>query len=208
MRVGALRDYEDALTSSRDLDLVTADGRRLHLDVRRWLAPADAADGTVLRRCVGPTLDVGCGPGRLVGARAGTGQITLGVDIAAAAVELTARRGAPVLRRDVFDRVPGEGRWQTILLVDGNVGIGGDVGLLLRRLRDLLGPGGQLLVEADPRPDADEVLAVRFAGRPDDPAFDWAVVGGAALARHAARAGLRHVESWESDGRSFLRLVR
>lgn len=210
MRVGALHDYEDALVASHDLDLVTVDGRRLHLDVRRWLGSADAVDRGVLARCVGPTLDVGCGPGRLVGARAATGQVVLGVDIAAAAVELTARRGAPVLHRSVFDPLPGEGRWPTVLLMDGNVGIGGDPSRLLRRLRQLLATGGQLLVEVDPRPGVDEVLTVRFATEAAGPTFDWAVVGTDGLARHAERAGLRYVESesWASGGRSFVRLVR
>ena len=35
-------------------------------------------------------------------------------------------RGATVLQRDIFGPLPGEGRWGTALLFDGNVGIGGD----------------------------------------------------------------------------------
>jgi hypothetical protein len=41
---------------------------------------------------------------------------------------LAGRGGAPALLSDVFEPLPGMGRWQTVLLVDGNVGlIGGRV---------------------------------------------------------------------------------
>jgi SAM-dependent methyltransferase len=212
MRPGALEPYERALTGRGELGLATSDGRRLGLDIARWLAPVDAADESVLERCAGPTLDVGCGPGRFVHARALTGQITLGVDIADAAVELTARQAVPVLLRSVFDRVPGEGRWQTVLLMDGNVGIGGDPIRLLRRLRRVLHPRGQLLVETAPQHDTDDVLSVRFChpgvGTPSGPAFDWALVGRTALREHAASCGYRDGGSWSCAGRTFVRLVR
>ena len=42
------------------------------------------------------------------------------------------RRGGAALRRDVFAPLPGEGRWYTALLADGNVGIGGDPVALLQ----------------------------------------------------------------------------
>ena len=48
---------------------------------------------------------------------------------------------------DVFDDVPREGRWGTALLADGNVGISGDPVHLLRRVRQLLQPGGRAVVE-------------------------------------------------------------
>ena len=44
-------------------------------------------------------------------------------------------RGVTGPARDVFDPLPGEGRWETALLADGNIGIGGDPVALLRRLR-------------------------------------------------------------------------
>ena len=48
----------------------------------------------------------------------------LGVDQSATAVALARRSGAPALRRDVFDPLPGTGRWHDVLLADGNVGLG------------------------------------------------------------------------------------
>ena len=56
-------------------------------------------------------------------------------------------RGGAALRRDVFDTLPGEGRWETALLADGNVGIGGDPVALLRRLREVLDPRGRVVAE-------------------------------------------------------------
>ena len=67
--------------------------------------------------CVqGPTIDLGCGPGRLVARLIERGVPALGVDQSATAVGLARRSGAPALRRDVFEPLPGTGRWQTVLL--------------------------------------------------------------------------------------------
>ena len=52
------------------------------------------------------------------------------------------RLGGPALRRSVFDPLPGEGRWGTALLLDGNIGIGGDPrALLAPDWRELRRPG-------------------------------------------------------------------
>ena len=66
MRAGALAPYEQALRATGRLGLHTAAGEIVELDVARWLAGADDADDTVLDRCTGPVLDIGCGPGRFV----------------------------------------------------------------------------------------------------------------------------------------------
>ncbi len=47
----------------------------------------------------------------------------------------------------MFAPLPGEGRWGTALLADGNIGIGGDPVALLRRLREVLDPRGRIVVE-------------------------------------------------------------
>ena len=176
----------------------------LTLDLGRWAGPVDDADESVLARCVAPVLDVGCGPGRFVLALAQRGQAALGVDITRAAVALTRRRGVPALHRDVFDRAPGEGRWPTALLMDGNIGIGGDPMRLLARLRTLLHADGQLLVEAHPGPDIDRRGRVRFVAH--GPSFPWAEVGLTALRRDAGRAGYSVDEVWSAAGRSFAML--
>ncbi|UQX87772.1 hypothetical protein M6D93_15910 [Jatrophihabitans telluris] len=211
MRAGALAPYEGALAGSRPLGFIDGHGRVLPLAIQRYLAEADDADQTVLDRCLGPTLDVGCGPGRIVYALAAAGHAALGVDIAEAAVELTQGRGATALSRDVFERVPGEGRWPTVLLLDGNIGIGGDVTGLLGRVRRLMALQGSVIVEASTaEPGTDEVLVVRFAeaGRPVGPEFGWARVSVDVLVDRATTAGLDAVDYWSAGGRDFVRFER
>jgi SAM-dependent methyltransferase len=210
MEVGALAPYERALRSASALGLHTADGRVLELDVARWLSGVDAADETVLERCRGPVLDVGCGPGRFVSELSARGVAALGVDIAQTAIALTRGQGLPALLRSVFAALPGEGRWPTVLLLDGNIGIGGEPRRLLERVAALLAPGGRLVVEAAPDPDTHEVLRVRFSeqGRPVGPSFEWANVGLTMLERYAVAAGYEFDEIWVADGRTFAAFAR
>jgi len=203
--------YEEALDGGVPTDLVlrSADGRVWPFPVSRWAAPPDATDLDLLGRCDGPTLDVGCGPGRLVEGLAGRGIPALGVDSSPAAVRSCLRRGGTALRRDLFDRLPGEGRWRHVLVIDGNVGIGGDPPTLLARVRTLLGPLGQAVVEVHPS-TVDEVLAVRLE-HPDGrrgATWRWARVGLPGLRRYAAAAGLTVTGHWHRSGRSFVELAR
>ncbi|MEK8104179.1 class I SAM-dependent methyltransferase [Micromonospora sp. M12] len=54
------------------------DGRRDLLPVRRWHGPPEPAIEFVAARCGGPTIDLGCGPGRLTRALAQRGLVALG----------------------------------------------------------------------------------------------------------------------------------
>ncbi|MEU1943929.1 methyltransferase domain-containing protein [Streptomyces sp. NPDC020125] len=191
------------------LFLRRADGWMLPLDVERWCADADSADRTVLRRCQGPALDIGCGPGRLVAALALRGRPCLGIDVSQAAVARTVRAGGPALCRSVFEPLPGEGRWGTALLIDGNIGICGDPRALLARVAQLIAPDGLLLVEAAAA-DVDERVRVRVDdGRGDmGTAFPWARVGVPALLHHARAVGWNPVEQWTARDRSFVTLRR
>ncbi|MDG4865498.1 methyltransferase domain-containing protein, partial [Streptomyces sp. T-3] len=186
-----------------------ADGWLLPLDVERWCAGADAADQLALRHCEGTVLDIGCGPGRLVAALAASGRRTLGIDVSEAAVARTRRLGGTALRRSVFDPLPGEGRWGTALLLDGNVGIGGDPHALLVRAAELLAPDGLLIAETAPV-EVDEQVRVRIDdGRgAEGRLFTWARLGTTALLGHARPLGWRPADQWEADGRPFVALRR
>ncbi|MFB7185523.1 methyltransferase domain-containing protein [Streptomyces sp. NPDC056230] len=76
------------------------DRRRTRLPVHRWCAHPTRADQTLLERCVGPVLDIGCGPGRLCRALLRQGVFALGIDVAPHAV--AARRG----ESDAVTRTP------------------------------------------------------------------------------------------------------
>lgn len=200
--------YTDALRTGRGpLYLRRSDGWLLPLEVERWCAEADAADREVLGRCEGAVLDVGCGPGRLVAALAAQGRRALGIDVSEAAVAHTVRLGGQALRRSVFEPVPGEGRWDTALLIDGNVGIGGNPHHLLLRMSQLLTWEGLLIAETAPV-DVDERVQVHVAdGRgASGTDFPWARLGTPALLRHARRAGWRPDGQWAAGTRSFLAL--
>jgi SAM-dependent methyltransferase len=197
-----------ATGTNRPMHLVDRAGRRLRAErADAWLATARPGDRGLLDRCAGPTLDVGCGPGRLVAALGAGGRIALGVDVSAEAVRQARRRGANALHRCVFGPLPGEGRWSHILLADGNIGIGGDPTQLLRRCASLLRSGGDVLVELDPpgAPSWSAWIALTDGRRTSAP-FRWAAVPVDDLARHAA--GLQTAESWTEGGRWFARLVR
>ncbi|WP_432150942.1 class I SAM-dependent methyltransferase [Streptomyces sp. bgisy029] len=209
--------YANALRNGHGpLFLRRSDGWLLPLEVERWCSDAGAADLSALHRCEGPVLDIGCGPGRLVAELTALGHRALGIDVSEAAVARTRRIGGPALLRSVFDPLPGEGRWGTLLLVDGNIGIGGDPAALLDRAADLLSTGGLLIAETSPL-DIDERFQVRLddglrtpAERtgPADRPFPWARIGTPALLRYAGACGWRPADQWSAEGRAFVALRR
>ncbi|MEV7804743.1 methyltransferase domain-containing protein [Microbispora sp. NPDC088329] len=197
---GAL--YAEALDGAL-VEVESADGTTRPLESWRWLDGAEG-DEAMLARCADPTLDVGSGPGRLTVALTRRGVRALGIDVAPRAVRLTRLAGGRALCRDVFGHVPGAGRWGTVLLADGNIGIGGDPDALLRRVRDLLRPGGEVVAELDPPGTATRALRVRLRreGRVTG-WFAWARVGVSGIVPLARSAGFRRTEVWTEAGRWF-----
>lgn len=160
------------------------------LPVELWSRPADDQDLRLVALCSGPTIDIGCGPGRMTEALAQAGHVALGIDVVEAAVTMTRQRGVAALRRDVFDHIPAEGRWHTALLADGNIGIGGDPLALLRRVRHCLAPGGQVVVElAGPGVGQSEGWAVLEGSAGRSRPFRWATLGTDDVPRVATEAG-------------------
>jgi SAM-dependent methyltransferase len=184
------------------------DGPAIRLALDAWTAPATVDERMLLDGLVGPVLDLGCGPGRLVVALAERGTMALGIDASPTAASRTYEQGGAVLCRSVFEPLPGEGRWRTVLLFDGNIGIGGDPTALLHRIRDLLRPDGTALVEVD-RPGS---VTLRSEARVETqthvgPWFPWAWVGADELAALARAADLA-ITGWSRPtGRWIARLA-
>jgi SAM-dependent methyltransferase len=205
----ALEVYDRALSDGGSVRMLDDSGRVTPLPLHVWTSEESPGDAGLLARCRGPVLDVGCGPGRLAATLMSRGVPALGVDVAPAAVALARSRGASALRRSVYDRLPGERRWATVLLADGNVGIGGNPVLLLSRVRDLLALDGALLVEVDVPGSWSGSLRLRLTddvGTSED--FPWASLAVSDVPAVAHEAGLRPDEIWEEAGRWFATLVR
>jgi SAM-dependent methyltransferase len=189
--------------------LRSRNGTALPAHAHRWFEPLSVEDDAVLVRAKGPVLDVGCGPGRHVLALAERGIVALGIDITPAALDIARRRGAPVLARSVFDRVPGAGRWSSALLLDGNLGIGGHPEALLARVASLLEPSGTLLVELEPPGTTPRTELVRFdIHGAEGPWFAWSAVGADQLPAPVTAAGLRVEDVWPTGDRWFGALRR
>lgn len=200
--IGSLFDV--ALATGGEIEVEDSDGQRAPLPVATWNARPSGADTGLLDRCRGATLDIGCGPGRFVAALGERGVPALGIDVTPSAVSRTRARGGTALQRDVYGPLPGDGRWQTALLADGNIGIGGDPLRLLRRVSALLDPDGRALVELSGPGAGRGTFAVRLrTGRAYGPWFRWAEVGADDLAPLAEQAALRVTERWQEDDRWF-----
>ncbi|OCB36965.1 methyltransferase type 12 [Mycobacterium malmoense] len=183
------------------------DGELRPLPAHRWLGvrcpddpcPGDGSGGAfdedfdeaVTQMCTGPTIELGCGPGRLVARLIQRGVPALGIDRSVAAIRLAGRGGAPVLLGDVFDPLPAMGLWQTVLLVDGNVGLGGDPCRILGRAAELLARGGRCVAEFDAEHIGIRSRWVRLESACEvGPWFRWASVGVDSAAALAAQVGL------------------
>lgn len=191
--------YERGLATG-SAHLVDQQGIAHVLPVPVWIGQVQSGDRALMARCSGPTLDIGCGPGRITAALAGLGVAALGVDISAHAVALTRSRGGSALRRDIFALSSGRSRWSHIVLADGNIGIGGDPIRLLWHCRELLDDRGSLVLDLEPPGQGLTAAQVQLvsSGQLSDQ-FAWAWLGVDAVDVVAAAAGLAVHETWRSD---------
>jgi SAM-dependent methyltransferase len=210
--IDALALYEGALLSAPEggggLHAVGEDGSRRRLPLARWLGTPDAAEETVLGRAPGPVLDVGCGVGRHVIALRRRGVRATGVEISSVAAAIARERGGEVIVGSIFER-PTTSDWQTALLLDGNIGIGGDATRLLRRTAALLAPAGRVLVELERPAGAPRARRVRLEGeRAVSHWMPWHFVAAEEIDGLATAADLAVHERWQAGDRWFAQLRR
>ncbi len=199
--------YERAL-EGQPVNVQLEDGTHMPLLAELWINPR-LGDDSVIDRCRGATLDVGCGAGRVTAGLIAADVPALGIDISAHAVSLSRRRGAAASQQDVFSDTPDLGRWHHVLLMDGNIGIAGDAAALLKRCRDLLQPTGTIIVEVGPPGTGSHRLLVRLVhnaalSRP----FSWLISDGKNVKTVGAAVGLVPTDEWTTDGRWFVELSK
>jgi SAM-dependent methyltransferase len=210
---GHTEPYARALANGTGTLILRPDSRhdpagQVDFDVRSWCGEASLLERSLLRELQGPVLDVGCGPGRLLAAAQRMGLAALGVDTSAEAVGRARGRGVRALEQSVFAPVPNSGMWQSVILLDGNIGIGGSITSLLRRCSQLIAPGGTLLAEVDAMDDLDIVYSAVLEdqnGNRSEP-FRWARSGSAGLVSRAQRGGWTVTAVDKLQGRVFCRL--
>jgi len=201
---GLLADDSAELAAAR---LCTRTGELLPFAAERWHRPAEVEEIAVLDHVVGPVLDLACGPGRLVRHLVDRGVVAVGVDTAPEAVAAATRRGVPAVLGDLWGALPDEGAWETVLLFDGNIGIGAEPVALLRRCAELMAPGGGLVVELGPLGTTTRQFEARIEwGGWTSGWFPWATVGVQDLTGLAGAARLEVRWVRQEAGRCFARL--
>jgi len=214
IRTSATRIYEAGLDHLLGADdpaafyAVDELGSRRRLPLDRWLSDAPEDEELLLDRVKGPVLDIGCGAGRHLVALSARGVEAIGVEVSSRAVDIARARKANVVHGSVFD-LPATGAWMTALLIDGNVGIGGEPKRLLSRTAALLKPRGSALVELEPPGSETRMLNLRLEG-PGEVSewFQWAWVGTDGIEDLAGGTGLAVSEVWPIGDRWFAQLCR
>jgi SAM-dependent methyltransferase len=202
--------YADMLERPHERSLArTVDGSSWRPRVERWTGTADDVDERALAGLRGPVLDVGCGPGRHLCALGRRGIVALGIDVSPTAVDLARLAGARAIVGSIFGKVPLTGDWESALLLDGNIGIGGSPDRLLRRVAELLVPHGRIVVELAAPSLATVRTRVRLETmRGASDWFDWAAVSATDADHLLADAGLVVAERWHERNRWFVVAAR
>jgi SAM-dependent methyltransferase len=179
--------------------LVERRGGGLHATSLRWWLrqagePAPVDFDTLELITQGPVLDIGCATGRHLEALGDAGLEAEGIDINPAPVAQARRHGCVAHCADFWTFRPAR-RYRWLVALGNNLGIAGrlaDLPQFLRRLAELLVPGGQVLLSSVDAPGFGEMrLRLHYADR-RGPWFDWLYVSPDTLAAHAREAGFTY----------------
>jgi SAM-dependent methyltransferase len=159
----ALRDYLDGRGVGQ-LDLEVDDGTAGPAMHPEWFSrhePDWEPEEQVLMSLVtaGPVLDLGAGAGRAAIHLQERGLPVTAVESSPGAAEVCRRRGVLDVRVHDLNDPPSDQSWRTVLLLCGNLGLGGSWDgnrRLLQRLADVCPPGALLLGDS-----------VNYSGRPE-----------------------------------------
>jgi SAM-dependent methyltransferase len=173
----ALWDHHEGRPGSQLL-LESDDGalRAADLQPEDFFLPQDGWpwwEQRAIARAAGPVLDLGAGAGRHALHLQGLGHRVTAVDMSPGAAAVCRARGVSDVRlADLNDLTP-EGRWGTILLMCGNLGLAGDwdpTRRLLTSLGERTPPGG-LLIGDSVDPTSDDPLDLAYEQRNRDAGF-------------------------------------
>lgn len=117
----------------------------------------------------GPVLDLGAGAGRVALWLQERGLDVVAVEASPLAAGVCRARGVRDVRLADLNNPPNDQAWAAILLLCGNLGLGGSyegVRQLLRRLADVSAPGAVLVGDTvDPAGPGDVRLRIRYRGQ-------------------------------------------
>jgi SAM-dependent methyltransferase len=213
----------------RRVKAMRADGASFEIETEEYFTLEGTLaelDGLALDRCRGRVLDVGAGAGRHALALEARGLPVVAIDVSPLSVALCRARGVRDARIcDVLRLSSAEtlGQFDTLFFGMQTIGVAGGVetlGRLLERLKPLLAPGAELIVDSselreawegdlsDTSPNRGEiVLSTRYRGWRGEP-FPWLYVSEDDLRSVATRAGFEMEMLGQSDGGEYLCALR
>ncbi|WP_346291457.1 class I SAM-dependent methyltransferase [Sphaerothrix gracilis] len=109
----------------------------------RWLAAIGSWDDQIV-------VDIGCGPGNLYATLGGHPQLIIGVDVAAASLEMAQSLGYVPLLADAHD-LPLKSEFADIVTLNATLHHCKDMQQVLQEAARLVRPGGLLVVDHDPQ---------------------------------------------------------
>ncbi len=213
----------------RRVRALRADGVSFVIETREYFTLQGTLaelDAIALDHCRGRVLDVGAGTGRHALALQARGLEVVAIDVSPICVALCADRGVRDVRRADVMKLDSDaplGRFDTIFFGMQTIGVAGGIaplGILLRRLRNLLRPGGRLIVDSsalreawdgdedDASPSRGEiVLSMRYRGWRGEP-FPWLYLAESDLVDVAGDAGFDTQTLGRVEGGEYLAMLR